>query len=290
MQAKLVVLTILILVGSLPFEAISQTREAELEREISRLQHELHVYNIIKLLELKAEQSRQLLTLTRDMLQDSKAYFKEAGLHRISFEKALQLFRAEDAKNQGFSPEVEGKTATLSHQEKEMRKRFSAMVNRYEDRALQILSAQQRLMVQYYRPQLGSVPRKNSNALMEFFIRIRNMPEETFNNRGTSLVRQYLKTLQRETKGKGKRVVLLPTEEEILQNLQKIRGMSEVEFTRNAADLAEKFLPTGPVIAAQKQLQEIHEKDYGSIGNAGKFLLSPYAIPYYGKLLETESH
>lgn len=285
MRYRCVCLSLLWLLAVVSMTACGQQDQETLEIQIRKLQHELHTYALLQQLSLQPQQLSRLLQVCLEMQRENAVYVQKVKAHQAEFAKVLVLFRAEVAANKGLSKEVEGEAGRLSHQEKEMKKDFCRMVNSHEEKAIAILTPAQRIILDNYTPQLSYDPRRRKEDICEFLRQARGMDDEKFRDQQDRLVKQYMNRLQQEVRKHSKKQLPLPDETKVRQILLRVRAMSDSEFQQNLDELCEQLLPVNPVRQAKKELQQIHDEVYGNIGNAGKFLLSPCAIPYYQKML-----
>jgi uncharacterized protein YpuA (DUF1002 family) len=278
---------LLLLAVVLPMVAVAQQeQENNVEKRIRRVQHELHIYALVQQLQLNQKQVYQLLQVCREMQKENLAFLQEAAAHQVAFAKALRRFRTEVAADKGLSSEVEGETARLAHQEKELKKNFCLMVNGYERKAADILTSQQRIIAEYYTPQINYDAHRRTGDLRGLLKQVRDMDEEKFQEQEARMAGQYLRNLEQEAKKHGKAQAMpLPSVEDVRRVLRQVRSLSDSQLEERLDELIEELLPRSPVRKARKELQEIHEEVHGDIGKIGKFLLSPCAIPYYERIL-----
>ncbi len=118
----------------------------------SRQEHRSATDEFIRSLDLTEAQARRLLTLLDEAAElHVEAYEAQAEI-QPEISGAFQQFADEDSRNQGFSPEVERRTATLNHQAKEVREALVGELLELERLASEILSRPQLAYAKGFRP------------------------------------------------------------------------------------------------------------------------------------------
>ena len=117
--------------------------------------------------------------------------------------EAYAAFKAEDEKDQGFTPEVERRTARLHHQELELRGEYMKRVGPLEDQVRKILTPEQLAQVETYDPRAearaaggaGSRGKHNGrrHALAQ---RVRGMSDAEFRKQLPRLTQEHLRRIE----------------------------------------------------------------------------------------------
>jgi len=213
---------------------------------------------LVDRLGLSRTQARRLIPLAEEAAGlYAEAYEREAELLPQML-AAFAAFAQQDRLNQGFTPEVERRTARLNHQAKQIRERLDEQLVELEQRAGKILTAAQRERLEarpvQHRPLRPRVWRTDTRTRRRIAERQRAQARLAPLN----AAREELRELHRQTHprpGKLGRLVLHPFGAERLCELAGLRRVPEA--IREAAEVLRSGTSECPLDVAARQHAEI---------------------------------
>lgn len=251
-------------------------KSPDLKEKIKQLTQEIHTINLLKTLQLTEEQLEKLLPLAKKSGEIHHKYKEIQDQLSGEMEKAFKDFKREDEKNQGFSQEVERRTARASSLGKKLKKKFCDEINELEKQAMALLTLQQRKKLEAYRPTLFPRPISTwEDQAVQFLQRVRRLPAWKWEFQRDHLIQQVLK--RTGAKKKIKKGGNHGAKKQIGDMLDKVRKMSPQEFQREKGKIIQSFRSKDRVTELRERLAEIHKGAYGDIGPAGRFLLHGHA-------------
>ena len=154
-----VLLTLLCGVAALPGVAgAADLPEAFRDRLHSEPDHQaIDSIDFVLSLSLSRDQARAILPLCGEACRlHTDNYFARADIQPLEI-GAYSAFLAEDRLNQGFTPEVERKTARIHHRAIETRETFATDLNTLAEEVWDILTPSQRQIAENYQPNKEAV-------------------------------------------------------------------------------------------------------------------------------------
>ncbi len=159
----------------------------------------------------------------------------------------------------------------------ELEDRLGERLLSIESEVISILTPNQLKLIEEYKPctippaigKIGQSVEGAAEGLVRMFSRIRNMPEERYQNAETfiadlvfdrSVRHMWFKNSQEEEEYRSR----------IVSTFRTVREMSDKEFLLKKSELAERLLPE------EKNVERIRKN---RLGKVGRFLLDPALIP-----------
>ncbi|MBN2563850.1 MAG: hypothetical protein JXQ75_23290 [Phycisphaerae bacterium] len=135
-----------------------------MQAQVSRQRQRTASQELVAGLDLTEGQARQLLTLLdRASVLHVDAYEEQARLLPDTVE-AYSEFAREDSLNQGFTPEVERRTARIHHEERRVHDAFVEEMLELEEQAAEVLSSPQVKRIKGFKPGEGRGAEAGSRA------------------------------------------------------------------------------------------------------------------------------
>jgi hypothetical protein len=266
----------------------------EKSKEVEALQHQIVILNLLNALYLTDTQMRDLLAVAREAKEIRAHYLSQ--LEAVDTE-ALQAFAQlkEELQEEDFvSTEIERCAAKLNHQKKELRYQYLQDMDNLENKITHILTDNQLYIIDEFKPCL--IPPKDlksptragqadsSSHLEKMLTRIREIPEETFNQRIVQLLEKHISRIQMHF-GPMTDAEIEEEKRRVLTILEEARSMSDLDFALNKENLAKKLKPLDEYEVLRKELDK-EGKKRGHLGKTGKIFLSGEIIPLLEERLQ----
>lgn len=192
--------------------------------QVVSLGRDIWALAMVQALRLTPVQREGLLPLAQ-AVQQEVARYRERYEPLLRAEKmAFAAFKEQALANQGFTPQVEGRTALLNHREHELRKHLLDRVALWERQALEMLEPWQRSLVEGRRPPLAA-----EDPLAHLQQILREILASRWGGVGPMgrllMSPAFLAVLQRDAGGEGSLPEAEPEEIEVLE--QELRDLRD---------------------------------------------------------------
>ncbi len=274
---------------------------SDMAGKLEALTNEVLIHALLRKMDATQDQLKRFLECAWGARTASEAYKKEMERLNPLFEEACRGLHKEDEGNKGLSEEVMHRAARLEHDVKTAFKAFSDKVNRWEDRALESLTAAQKAMVEDLRSEggvrkllrlldpakPGETPKSEKPSLKAVRVTLeaaRNLTAEQWKEQSAGFVENLVKGWETSR-------APLPAEdrerfrEHLSDLLDEVRAMDRKTFDESLPGIARSMRPPDRIEELRAELKEITKAKYGAIGDVGRFLLNDRLIPVLeGKL------
>ncbi len=270
---------LLLLAGCSPAAAAQVQEKGDLGRQVQLL-------NLLNGLELSPEQMNIVLEKARQAEEVRGRYREQAEERRQETDTVVGEIRAVLMAGQVIPEELAARYHAMAGENKSLRERFSAEMDRLAREVEDILEDHQRYTLEHYIPciipppgeaRVGQAPTgERVQALLE---RVGALPEEEFAARREAIAKRILERILERGHG---RIVVVDREAElarILGLLEQVRALSEAERLIQGPQLAEELLSPYREAVSPVDL----------VAKVRQHLLDPEIIPLLAERLSGQS-
>jgi hypothetical protein len=281
--------SIVVTVGIEPAPSVRDTASGHLYAEIGQLREEISLSNLLNGLYLTNDQMRQVLAYAKEAQALRQQYRTQNTALSGQMVEAFRALKEDVVTGNGISDEVGKRAAGLNHQAKELREEMGRELCGIEKKVESVLTDGQKQTIREFKAcllpprKLGQPERAgqahDAEPTVRMLKRVRQMPARAYQLRRDTIISRVL---EREAEDAG----LVTNGAERTQEhqrlaalLDKVRGMSDVEFSLKKQALAEEVIR--PILEAEAKHQQAVEElaRPNTLGKTGHFLLNPAIVP-----------